>query len=259
MDFSKDFESATRRLDAIVSSHDVEQQYFTILDRTFGAARALCLSVAGGRAVDAGDLFDLLIGHDALLALEHDLDRPLGLGGWPTSPAWSFYGSCRASAREHVRAFVDGVYDAMVLADTPTTAALSEGLTVAEDAVSRWLAGAGDRLVVLFDLQRADEFRAATTAILNRYRDELDSYLSAPKKKAKKPKKPKSYQAMALTLLVDYPKMSNKAIADELGIHEKSLYRYKEFMDARRLLKDQSLFPRGKKDAHGNIEAWDDG
>jgi len=67
-----------------------------------------------------------------------------------------------------------------------------------------------------------------------------------------------SYEAQALAMFTKNPDLTNKQIAKALGVHVKTLSRYESLKDARSLLKQRSLIPRGQKNREGDIEAWDD-
>jgi len=69
-----------------------------------------------------------------------------------------------------------------------------------------------------------------------------------------------SKKAKALAALADHPDWTDEQIAQAAGCHVKSLYRWKEFVRARELLREgRGDVMRGLKDGKtGDVEAWDD-
>ncbi|MBN2024394.1 MAG: hypothetical protein JW809_16555 [Pirellulales bacterium] len=67
-------------------------------------------------------------------------------------------------------------------------------------------------------------------------------------------------KARAIAALLDHPDWTDKQIAQDVGCHVKSLYRWPAFIAARKMLKQgRADMPRGARDAEtGRVEAWDD-
>ena len=68
-----------------------------------------------------------------------------------------------------------------------------------------------------------------------------------------------SGEARALAVLTDHPDWTDKRIAEEAGVHPKTLYRYERYKTARQMLKDSGRagLPRGFKTGDGDIEAYE--
>lgn len=68
-----------------------------------------------------------------------------------------------------------------------------------------------------------------------------------------------SGEARALAILTDHPDWPNWRIANEAGLHEKSLYKFKQFRRARKMLKDSGRagLLRGFKTKDGDIEVYE--
>lgn len=70
---------------------------------------------------------------------------------------------------------------------------------------------------------------------------------------------PMDRESRALGILVDHPDWAMTRIAKEVGCDRRRLYDMPKFKDARDALKSgKAEFPRGQKDADGNIEAFDE-
>lgn len=68
-----------------------------------------------------------------------------------------------------------------------------------------------------------------------------------------------SGEARALAILTDHPDWTDKRIAEEAGVHVKTLHRYARFRTARRMVRDSGRadLPRGFKTEDGDIEAYE--
>jgi len=68
-----------------------------------------------------------------------------------------------------------------------------------------------------------------------------------------------SGEARAVAVLADHPDWTDKRIAEEAGVHVKTLHRYARFRTARRMVRDSGRadLPRGFKTEDGDIEAYE--
>jgi len=69
-----------------------------------------------------------------------------------------------------------------------------------------------------------------------------------------------SNKAKALAALIDHPDWTDEQIAQAVGCHVKSLYRWEDYVSARKLMRrGRGNMPRGSKDPETKaVDAWDD-
>jgi len=67
-------------------------------------------------------------------------------------------------------------------------------------------------------------------------------------------------QEQAIALLLNDPSLTDSAIAERVGVHRSTLYRWKKYKQTRAAFKQigKSAMARGQKDKSGRVEAWDD-
>lgn len=246
--------NAQETIDRIQQSEkDPQRQYLALLSEGCRIGKKLTIAAAGGYdAIVIDDLIKADIIHTVLNQLNPSFD------GWPETPGITFLTCTGNSVQELMDIFFATVSNEInrnqpeeifsaIESDYPPAKLPVETLTV-------WITAAKDNLQKRFNLE-SKNWRTVQSEIVS-----LELKFEAEYKAFLEDKKPRKRQSTkepeALAYMVKHPDATNKEIADAIGVHEKTVSRYKQISYARKIQKDKSVIAKGNKDKNGNVEAW---
>lgn len=246
--------NAQKTIDRIQQSEkDPQRQYLALLSEGCRIGKGLTIAVAGGHGeIYIDDLIKADIIHTALNQLNPSFD------GWPETPGIPFLTCTGNSAQELMGIFFAAVSNEIhrnqpekifyaIESDYPPA-------TLPVDTLTVWTTAAKDNLQKRFNPELKN-WRTVESEIVSlelKFEAEYNAFFEDKKPR----KRQSSKEAEALAYLVKHPDATNKEIANAIGVHEKTVSRYKQISYARKAQKDKSVFVKGSKDKKGNLEAW---